>query len=63
MQDQVQLLSLKILNIFHKAQFFFLYLIIAAILGLIPILPILTTGALSVGAAIFNLNISQFYKA
>ena len=39
--------------------FFFVYLIIAAILGLIPILPILTTGALSVGAAIFNLNISR----
>jgi len=39
--------------------FFFVYLIIAVIIGLIPILPILTTGALAVGAAIFNLNISR----
>ena len=39
--------------------FFFVYLIIALIIGLIPILPILTTGALAVGAAIFNLNISR----
>ena len=39
--------------------FFFVYLIIAVIIGSIPILPILTTGALAVGAAIFNLNISR----
>jgi len=39
--------------------FFFVYLIIALIIGLIPILPILTAGALAVGAAIFNLNISR----